>query len=78
MSRTAVAYPPQFDSLRSRFGALGIRKLALHLPDTVAALDGSVQCLLGHEMGESEPGRIHVEGPAHGCVHRGQRVKLTT
>lgn len=78
MNRTIVACPAQLDSFRSRFDALGIRKLALHLPDTVAAFDGSVQCLIGHEMGEREPGRIYVEGSADGCVHRGQRLKGTT
>lgn len=78
MRRSAIAYPAQFDSLRSRFDGLGIRKLALHLPDTVAASDGSVQCLIGHEAGESDPGRSHVEGPAHGCVHRGRRLTGTT
>ena len=78
MSRSTGVFPPQFDSLCSRFGALGIRKLALHLPDTIAAIDGSVQCLIGHETGEGEPGRVQVEGPAHGCVHGGRRLKVTT
>jgi len=78
MSRTAVAFPSQFHALCSRFGALGIRKLALHLPDTIAASDGSVQCLIGHESGEGEAGQAHIEGAAHGCVHRGHRVTVTT
>jgi hypothetical protein len=78
MSRTTIAHPTQVDCLRTRFGALGIRKLALHLPDTIAASDGSVQCLIGYETGEGEPGRSHPEGPAHGCVHRGRRVTATT
>lgn len=78
MSRTTIVHPSQVDSLRTRFGAIGIRKLALHLPDTIAAPDGFVQCLIGHETGEGEPGRIHSEGPAHGCVHRGRRITTTT
>jgi len=78
MPRTAIAYPSQFRALCSRFGALGVRKLALHLPETIAVPDGSVQCLIGHETGEVEPGQVHVEDAAHGCVHRGRRVTATT
>lgn len=73
-----IACPAQIGSLRSRFVALGVRKLALHLPDTIAASDGSVQCLIGHETGEVEYGQMYVEGSAHGCVHRGHRIKATT
>jgi hypothetical protein len=78
MPRPAIACPPQLHSLRSRFDAFGVRKLALHLPDIIASSDGSVQCLIGFETGEPEAGRTQFEGPAQGCVHGGRRFTGTT